>query len=124
MTDYAISVVVDGPIRTQVPLEPLGLVLSDVLPDLVFTVEDQDGNLANLTGASATFKIRKAGTSTTTNDANNVCTVTVLTSVIDYDLIATDFPRAGLYEGQLAITFAGGLQTVYKLVYMSVRSAF
>ena len=124
MADFAITVLTDGPIRVDKPLSPIAIVLADALPDLVFTIQDQDGALVTLTGASATFSIRKAGTSTITN-ATPACTVTPATSTITYDLLTADFPRSGLFEGELAITFAGGLlQTVYKLTYMSVRNGF
>lgn len=124
MTDYPLTILTDAPVRTQVPLEPIAIVLADVLPDFVFTVQDQDGALVTLTAATATFSIRKAGTTTITN-ATPACTVTPATSTITYDLLTADFPRSGLYEGELAITFSGGLvQTIYKLVYMSVRSSF
>lgn len=122
-TQYPVTVTTDAPIIPDVPLSPIAIVRTDDLPDLVFTVQDVNGVNVNLTGASSTFRIRLAGMSTTTNDANNTCTVNVPNATCTYDLISTDFPRIGLYEGELDITFAGpATQTIYKLIYMQVRA--
>ena len=112
-----------GPIIKE-ELRPIALVRNDGLPDLIFVVHDSNGDLADLTGATAVFKIRFAGMSTTTNDAHNTCTVTVATSRITYDLNVADFPRDGLYEGEVILTIGGVTQTLYNVVYMRVRSPF
>ena len=121
-TTVAATVIVNGPIFPDFPLAPIGIVRADDLPDLVFTIQDQTGVALNLTGYTAVFKIRLAGTTTTTNDANNTCTVTVANSTVTYDLITTDFDIAGLYEGELILTAAAEDQTIYEMVYMKVRN--
>ena len=125
MPDIAIDIIIDAPVVSSHPLTPIAIVRADALPDLVFTIQGEDGANVSLTGATSTFKIRRAGTSTTVNDANNTCTMSLPDSTCTYDLITTDFARAGMFEGELAITFTGALlQTVYKNVYMKVRDSF
>lgn len=121
-TVYPITIVVDGPIVPDFPLSPVALVRADDLPDLVFTIQDDDGINVSLTGATAVFKTRLAGTTTTTNDANNTCVVSVPNSTCTYNLITTDFPRAGLYEGELILTITALDRTIYEMVYMTVRN--
>ena len=78
----------------------------------------------DVTGASVKLRLRELGS--TTVKSTLACTVTSGTG----GTVATDFPTgtldtAGTFEGEIEITFsAGGIQTVYDLIKLKVRSDF
>ena len=119
--------------------QTLNLVAGDTLPELTFTLKDSQeaasGSILdsedsstwapiNVTGATVRLRIRELGSSTVKS--------TLTCSVTDgaNGKVATNFPvgtldTAGTFEGELEITFAsGGIQTVYDLVKLKVRSDF
>lgn len=119
--------------------QTLNLVTGDTLPELTFTLKDSQeaasGSILdsedsstwapiNVTGATVRLRIRELGSSTVKS--------TLTCSVTDgaNGKVATNFPvgtldTAGTFEGELEITFAsGGIQTVYDLVKLKVRSDF
>ena len=119
--------------------ETLNLVAGDTLPELTFTLKNSHVAAAgkvldpedsttwapiNVTGGSVRLRLREVGT--TTVKATLTCT---LTSPSDGE-VATNFPAgtldtAGVFEGELEITFSnGGVQTVYDLIKIKVRSDF
>lgn len=119
--------------------QTLNLVTGDTLPELTFTLKDSQeaasGSILdsedsstwapiNVTGATVRLRIRELGSSTVKSTLT--CTVTDGGN----GKVATDFPAgtldtAGTFEGELEITFAsGGIQTVYDLVKLKVRSDF
>lgn len=119
--------------------QTLNLVTGDTLPELTFTLKDshepatgsvldpEDSNTwapIDLTGATVRLRIREIGG--TTVKSTLTCSVTDASN----GKVATNFPTgtldtAGVFEGELEITFAnGGIQTVYDLVKLKVRSDF
>ena len=119
--------------------QTLNLVTGDTLPELTFTLKDSQeaatGSILdsedsstwapiNVTGATVRLRIRELGSSTVKSTLT--CTVTDGAN----GKVATNFPvgtldTAGTFEGELEITFAsGGIQTVYDLVKLKVRSDF
>ena len=119
--------------------DTLNLVAGDTLPELTFTLKDSntaatgkslDANNSDtwapidVTGASVKLRLRALGS--TSVKATLTCTVTNGVA----GQVATDFPvgtldTAGTYEGEVETTFAsGGVQTVYDLIKLKVRSDF
>lgn len=119
--------------------ETLNLVTGDTLPELTFTLRDSntaasgqtlDPNNSNtwapidVSGATVKLRLRALGSSTVKSTL--VCTVTSGAGGV----VATDFPAgtldtSGTFEGEIEITFAtGGIQTVYDLIKLKVRSDF
>jgi len=119
--------------------DTLNLVTGDTLPELTFTLRDSNAAVSgqtldpnnsatwapiDVTGASVKLRLRELGS--TTVKSTLACTVTSGTG----GTVATDFPTgtldtAGTFEGEIEITFsAGGIQTVYDLIKLKVRSDF
>lgn len=119
--------------------DTLNLVTGDTLPELTFTMRDSNTAASgkvldpndettwapiNLTGASVKLRIRELGS--TAVKSTLTCTVTDAAN----GKVATDFPAgtldtSGIFEGELEVTFAGGgIQTVYDLIKLKVRSDF
>jgi len=119
--------------------QTLNLVTGDTLPELTFTLKDSqsaasgktlDENDAStwapidITGGSVKLRIRELGSTTVKSTLS--CTVTDATN----GKVATNFPTgtldtAGTFEGEIEMTFAnGGIQTVYDLFKLKVRSDF
>ena len=119
--------------------DTLNLVTGDTLPELTFTLRDSnaaasgqtlDANNSttwapiDVTGASVKLRLRELGS--TTVKSTLTCTVTSGTG----GTVLTDFPAgtldtAGTFEGEIEITFSsGGVQTVYDLIKLKVRSYF
>ena len=119
--------------------DTLNLVTGDTLPELTFTLKDSNTAAAgktldpndsstwapiDLTGAAVRVRIRELGSSTVKSTL--LCTV----SEPLLGKAFTDFPSgtldtAGTFEAEVEVTFAGGgIQTVYDLVKLKVRSDF
>lgn len=119
--------------------QTLNLVTGDTLPELTFTLKDSQEAASgqvldtedsstwkpiSVTGATVRLRIRELGSSTVKSTLT--CTVTDGAN----GKVATNFPTgtldtAGTFEGELEITFSsGGIQTVYDLIKLKVRSDF
>jgi len=119
--------------------DTLNLVAGDTLPELTFTLRDSntaavgqtlDSNNSatwspiNVTGATVKLRIRELGSNTVKS------TLTCSVSDGTAGKVITDYPAgtldtAGTFEGEIEITFAsGGIQTVYDLIKLKVRSDF
>ena len=119
--------------------DTLNLVTGDTLPEQTFTLRDSnaaasgqtlDANNSttwapiDVTGATVKVRLRELGG--TTVKSTLTCTVTNGTG----GKVVTDFPTgtldtAGTFEGEIEITFStGGIQTVYDLIKLKVRSDF
>lgn len=119
--------------------QTLNLVTGDTLPELTFTLKDSQeaasGSILdsedsstwapiNVSGATVRLRIRELGS--TTVKSTLTCTITDGAN----GKVATNFPTgtldtAGTFEGELEITFSnGGIQTVYDLIKLKVRSDF
>lgn len=119
--------------------QTLNLVTGDTLPELTFTLKDSQDAASgkvldtedsstwapiNVTGATVRLRIRELGSST----VKSTLTCTVIDGADGK--VATNFPTgtldtAGTFEGELEITFSsGGIQTVYDLIKLKVRSDF
>ena len=120
----------------------LNLVKDDTLPELKITLKDSneaatgkvlDANddstwkPIDLTGATVRLRLREVGSETVKSTLT--CSVTDATN----GKVATDLAsgsnsvidEAGVFEGEIEITFSGGgIQTVYDLLKLKVRSDF
>tara|TARA_B110000090_G_scaffold202162_1_gene245069 strand:+ start:8492 stop:8866 length:375 start_codon:yes stop_codon:yes gene_type:complete len=117
----------------------INLVTGDTLPELTLTLKDSntaasgqilDGEDSNtwspidVTGATVRLRIRTLGSTVIKS------TLTCLVISGTDGKVSTNFPTgtldaAGTYEAEIEITFAnGGIQTVYDLVKLKVRSDF
>jgi hypothetical protein len=102
------------------------LVQGDTLPNITITLTDEvTGSAYNLTAATIAVKFRAAGgavvlatiTGTIVDALNGVFSFNFAPSV----LVGLD---AGLYEGEIKVTNASGLQTVFDPLKFRVRSKF
>lgn len=119
--------------------QTLKLVTGDTLPELTFTLKDSQTAAAgktldegdsstwapiNVSGGSVKLRLREVGSTT----IKSTLTCTVVDGAAGK--VATDFPAgtldtAGTFEGEIEITFStGGIQTVYDLIKLKVRSDF
>lgn len=119
--------------------ETINLVTGDTLPELTFTLRDSNtaasgqtldpNNSAtwapiNVSGGAVRLRLRELGS--TTVKSTLICTITDGSA----GKVSTDFPAgtldtAGTFEGEIEITFSsGGIQTVYDLIKLKVRSDF
>ena len=119
--------------------DTLKLVAGDTLPELTFTLRDSNAAASgqtldpnnsatwapiDVTGATVRLRLRELGS--TPVKSTLTCTVTNGTA----GKVVTDFPTgtldtAGTFEGEIEITFStGGIQTVYDLIKLQVRSDF
>ena len=117
----------------------LKLVAGDTLPELTFTLRDSNAAASgktldpnnsatwapiDVTGATVRLRLRELGSTT----VKSTLTCTVTSGVAGK--VVTDFPTgtldtAGTFEGEIEITFStGGIQTVYDLIKLQVRSDF
>ena len=117
----------------------INLVTGDTLPELTLSLKDSntaasgqilDGEDSNtwspidVTGATVRLRIRTLGSTVIKS------TLTCLVISGTDGKVSTNFPTgtldaAGTYEAEIEITFAsGGIQTVYDLVKLKVRSDF
>lgn len=116
----------------------LNLVAGDTLPNLIFTLRDRNtaapGRVLdqndetswaplNLTGAQVRLRIRPVGSTTITS--------TLLCNIVNAaggqastDFVGAGLTSAGVYEGEIEITFDTGIQTVYDLIKFKVRGDF
>lgn len=119
--------------------QTINLVTGDTLPELTFTLRDSNSAASgqtldpnnsatwapiNVSGGSVKLRLRELGS--TTVKSTLICSITDGSA----GKVATDFPTgtldtAGTFEGEIEITFAGGgIQTVYDLIKLKVRSDF
>ncbi len=119
--------------------DTLNLVTGDTLPELTFTLRDSNTAASgqtldpnnnttwapiNVTGASVKLRLRELGSTSVKS------TLTCSVSDGSAGKVITDFPAgtldtAGTFEGEIEITFSsGGVQTVYDLIKLKVRSDF
>ena len=117
----------------------LNLVAGDTLPELEMTLKDSSNAATgfvldpddsttwaaiDITGASVKLKLRELGSSEIRSTLNCAITDPVAGKC------ATNFPtgtisEAGTFEGEIEITFVnGGIQTVFDLIKLKVRSDF
>jgi len=119
--------------------QTINLVSGDTLPELTFTLRDSGAAAAGLTldendsatwspidvtGGTVRLRLRKLGSAVVKSTLT--CSITDGTA----GKVVTDFPTgtldtAGTFEGEIEITFSsGGIQTVYDLIKLKVRSDF
>ena len=119
--------------------QTLNYIVGDTLPELTFTFKDSNTAASgqtldtedsstwapiDITGATVKLRIREVGsttisatiTPTITSGSGGSCAT---------DFPTTAFPTAGVYEGEIEITFSGGgKQTVNDLLKFKVREDF
>ncbi len=102
------------------------LVQGDTLPTVTVTLTDEFTGVAiNLTGATVVVKFRAAGSTTV------LSTLTCALIGAAAGIFSFSFPSpaldvaAGLYEGEIQVTFSGGaIQSVYDVLKFRVREDF
>lgn len=105
--------------------EKIKLVQGDNRPYITLKLKDADGVAINLTGAAVKIYFRKVGTETILTTLN----CTLIDSGV-YGEVVFNFPgttlnvEAGMYEGEVEITFGNEVQTVYDVLKFQVRSQF
>jgi hypothetical protein len=123
-------------------MDKINLVRNDTRPHLVLSLTDsQDNSVIDLSGAGTVvrLKIRKRGETTLKETLSATKLPGVLNSdgTIDYTNMTagaggrcyfqwseSTLDEVGNYEGEIEITFADGVQTVYDLVKFKVRADF
>lgn len=119
--------------------DTLNYVVGDTLPEITFNLKDKNTAASgqtldsedsttwepiNITGATVRLRLRAAGSTTLTD--TRTCSVTDGTNgkcVTNFS--TSSFPSAGVYEGEVEITFSGGgKQTVNDLIKFKVRDDF
>jgi hypothetical protein len=117
----------------------LNLVAGDTLPELTIKLKDSNqaaagkvldtedpSTWAAINVADATVRLRLRAVGSSTVKSTLVCTVTDGVN----GAVATNFPTgtldtSGIFEGEIEITFGnGGIQSVYDLIKLKVRSDF
>lgn len=85
----------------------LHITQGDSAPDWQFTVK-RDGAVVNLTGATKVeLKLHSTVDGSITNSADDDCTIDTPTSgLVTYNLKTTDTPHAGVFLGDLVVTFS------------------
>jgi hypothetical protein len=77
---------------------------------LSFTLQDSQGNIFNLTGASSLyFRTQMVGNSSI-NSSGSMSVLSATAGTCSYTVAKTDFTVAGLYNAQIEVNFSG--QTV------------
>lgn len=102
------------------------LVQGDTLPTVTVTITDEfTGVAVDLTGATVALKFRAQG-STTVLSTLSCILVGPAAGIISFTFPAPALDvAAGLYEGEIQITFAGGaIQTVFDPLKFRVREDF
>jgi len=119
--------------------QTIDIVTGDSLPSLIFTIRDKniaasgrtlDENDEStwapiiITGATIRMRIRKVG-ETALADTRTGTIEDGPNGRVSISFVTTTFPDAGVYEGELEVTFAsGGIQSVVELVKFKVRAGF
>ena len=119
--------------------QTLNYVVGDTLPELTFAFKDSNTAASgqtldtedsstwapiDITGATVKLRIREVGsTNISATITPSITSGTGGTCATDFP--TTAFPSAGVYEGEIEITFAsGGKQTVNDLLKFKVREDF
>lgn len=117
--------------------ETVEIVVGDTRP--VFTATIRDKNTAasgqtlrpndpttwapiNLSGATVRLYVRELGSTTLTGTLTGVL-VTPADGTVAFTVTTTTFPAAGVYEGEVEITYSDtGIQTIIDLIKFKVRA--
>lgn len=104
----------------------ISVAAGDDKTEINFTLKDSAGSAINLTGMTIRFAIRAEGATSNTNNSNNTCTITsAATGQFKYSFVATDLPAAGVYRGQLKLTFADSKSHLVPVfVYLNCVESF
>jgi hypothetical protein len=94
---------------------------NDTKPIISATLINGDGSVANLTGASVAFKMRKFGeTASTVDSAATIASAA--NGEVTYSWIASNTTTVGSYEGEFQVTYAdGGIQTFPNSRYIEIE---
>lgn len=105
--------------------DKIKLVQGDNRPYITLTLTDADGTAIDLFGATVRVYFRAVGTTTVL--ATIPCTLVSGGStgkvVFNFPGTTLDVP-AGLYEGEVSISFGSEVQTVYDVLKFQVREQF
>ena len=94
---------------------------NDTKPIISATLINVDGSVANLTGASIAFKMRKSGETSSTVDSSATI-ASASTGEVAYSWIASNTQTVGSYEGEFQVTYAdGGIQTFPNSRYIEIE---
>ena len=104
------------------------VVKGDEKPDIVLTLTDEaTGGAINLSAASTSvsIKFRKQNSTTVLSTISTVKVGTGATGQVQFDFTGNVLDvDAGMYEGEVIITFNTDVQTVYDLIRFRVRDSF
>jgi len=78
---------------------------NDTSPSMVATLQDADGDVIVLTGASVRFHMRTIGSTNATVDAAAVI-VDETNGIVRYDWDAADTDTVGSYQAEFEVTYA------------------
>jgi hypothetical protein len=89
----------------------MGTIITVVANDygylLSFTLQDSQGNVFNLTGASSLyFRTQMVGNSSI-NSSGTMSVISATSGTCSYTVAKTDFTVAGLYNAQIEVNFSG-----------------
>ena len=91
---------------------------NDTSPELAVTLEDANGVLVNITGATARFHMKAVGATQLKVDAP--MTVTDASGgTLQYSWVAADTDTAGTYYGEIEVTYA---DTEWRLFLTTITS--
>lgn len=80
---------------------------NDTAPYLLVTLKDGDGNLIDLTAATAVFKMRAVGQTSVKTDASAIIH-NADGGQVRYEWVAADTDTIGSFEAEFQITFVDG----------------
>lgn len=78
---------------------------NDTSPSMLATLQDAEGNVINLNGATVRFHMRPISSQTVTVD-EAATIVTALDGLVRYDWKAADTATIGSYQAEFEVTYA------------------
>lgn len=114
------------------------LVTNDSLPEMLLTLKNKneaavgqelDENDPNtwkpidLIGATLKMYVREIDTTSILSTLTGIV-LEAANGVAAFSFIGNEFTAAGVYEGEIEITFTNGVQTIYDLIKFKVRDDF
>ena len=80
--------------------------------DIIFTIQDADGNAYDLTGYTIKFKVWKSGSSGTLF-INGACTIVkAVSGICKYLIVKGDFKAVDIYKFELELTKSGVVESI------------
>lgn len=94
---------------------------NDTLPVITATLFDVNGSIVNLDGATVSFKMRQAGSTTAKVNAS-AAVADAAKGKVTYSWSASDTDTVGEFEGEFQVTYSGGgIQTFPNNKYIEIE---